>query len=349
MRIGILTSGVVWAPGGSYRVVYEYANRLIQRGHDVHIVYPILVNSILMNLTGIIQFARSLLKSTDRIVAWFPLHSCVHKHKVIGVQTHPFTVLPEADVWLGMLPLPHIFSWLKSAGKPFIVLVQHPKEVMYAANSQIPLIVVSRFLFEQLSSYGVERLFLVPNGVDISVFYPKYPIKERPKTIGMTYVPKGFKDPHTGLEALYLVKQVKPDVEIIMFGPTRRPPKVQIPITFYSRVPAEKVADIYNRCAVFMSSSKSEGFCLPVLEAMACGCAVVTTDSGGVRDFVEHGENALVVPPGDPRAIADAILYLLDNPTVRCQLAKNGVEKARQMTWDASVEQLERILQEIAR
>jgi len=349
MRIGILTSGAVWTPGGSYRVMYEYANRLVRRGHEVHVVYPILFNSSRGTLIGIIQFVRSLLKSTDRIVEWFPLHSRVLTHKVIGVQANPFSALPESDVWLGMLPLPHIIYWLKSTKKPFVVFVQHPKEVMYAANCRVPLIAVSKFIFEHLSSYGVERLFLVPNGVDLSVFYPKCSIEDRPKTIGMTYVPKGFKDPYTGLEALYRVKRVKPDVEIIMFGPTRRPPRVQIPITFYSRVPAEKVADIYNRCSVFVSSSRAEGFCLPVLEAMACGCAVVTTDSGGVRDFAEHGENALVVPPGDPQAIADAVLYLLDNPGVRWQLARNGLEKARQMTWDASVEQLERILQGIAR
>jgi len=81
---------------------------------------------------------------------------------------------------------------------------------------------------------------------------------------------------------------------------------------------------------------------------MACGCVVVTTDSGGVRDFAQHGENALVVPPGDSQAIADAVVRVLDSPSLRWQLASNGLEKARQMTWDASIEQLERILQGIA-
>jgi glycosyltransferase involved in cell wall biosynthesis len=348
MRVGILTSGVVWAPGGSYRVMYEYANRLVQKSHDVHIVYPILVDANVRTPIRFVQFTRSLFKSTGQIAAWFPLHPRIRKHKVIGVQARPFLPLPEVDVWLGMLPLPHIIYWLKLTKKPFTIFVQHPKEITYAVNSQVPLIAVSKFIFEHLSLYGIERLFLVQNGVDLSIFYPKHPIEDRPKTVGMTYVPKGFKDPYTGLEALHRVKQVKPDVEIILFGPTRKPPKVQIPITFYSRVPAEKVADIYNRSAIFVSSSRSEGFCLPVLEAMACGCAVVTTDSGGIRDFVKHGENALVVPPGDVQAIADTVLYLLDNSDLREQLAKNGIETAKYMTWDASVEQLERILREIA-
>jgi len=348
MRIGILTSGVIWTPGGSYRVVYEYANRLVQRGHDVHIVYPILVDANIRTPIGVLQFMRSLLKSTNRITSWFPLHSSIKKHKVIGVQSHPFLPLPEVDVWLGMLLLPYIIYWLKLTEKPFAVFVQSLKEIIYAVNSYFTLIAVSRFIFERLSLYGIERLFLVQNGVDLSIFYPKRPIKDRPKTVGMAYVPRKVKDPHTGLEALHRVKQVKPDVEIILFGPTRKPPKVQIPITFYSRVPAEKVADIYNRCAIFVSSSRLEGFCLPVLEAMACGCAVVTTDSGGIRDFVKHGENALVVPPGDVQAIADTVLYLLDNSDLREQLAKNGIETSKYMTWDASVEQLERILREIA-
>lgn len=227
------------------------------------------------------------------------------------------------------------------------MFVQHPKEVTPAAGYGVPLIAVSRFLFDQLQSCGVDRLYLVPNGVDPTVFRPITRIEDRGPVIGMTYVPKSWKDPWTGLEALSRVKHVKPECRIILFGPTRQRAKIDFQITFHSRVPALQMPDIYNQCSIFVSSSRSEGFCLPILEAMACGCAVVATDSGGLRDFAVHGETAFVVPPGDAQAIAEAVLCLLEESDRRLKLARKGLEMAQKMNWDDSVTRLEHVLHEI--
>lgn len=67
---------------------------------------------------------------------------------------------------------------------------------------------------------------------------------------------------------------------------------------------------------------------MPPLEAMASGCAVVTTDCGGVSDFARHNENCLIVPPGDSAALAAAIDRLLDDGALREKLSAEAVRTA---------------------
>ena len=64
--------------------------------------------------------------------------------------------------------------------------------------------------------------------------------------------------------------------------------------------------ELYNQSRVFVQPSFHEGFGYTAVEAMACGCALVTTDNGGSRDYAVADETALVVPPGDPAGLADA-------------------------------------------
>jgi glycosyltransferase involved in cell wall biosynthesis len=76
----------------------------------------------------------------------------------------------------------------------------------------------------------------------------------------------------------------------------------------------EDVPELLSSCDVFVLPSLFEGHPLSVLEAMAAGRPVVATDSGGTREAVVHGETGLLVPAGDPAALAEAILSMLTDP-----------------------------------
>jgi glycosyltransferase involved in cell wall biosynthesis len=78
------------------------------------------------------------------------------------------------------------------------------------------------------------------------------------------------------------------------------------------------------------------------VEAMACGCALVTTDNGGSRDYAVDGETALVVPPGDPIALAVAAERLIRDGAIRTRLAASGSELVRsRFDWDNTAAVLE--------
>jgi glycosyltransferase involved in cell wall biosynthesis len=97
---------------------------------------------------------------------------------------------------------------------------------------------------------------------------------------------------------------------------------------------------------VLLNPSPKEGWGLTVVEANACGVPVVASRSPGLMDSVRHGETGLLVPHGQPRAMADAVLQLLQDRALHERLAAGGRAWARSLRWEDAVLQTERILQE---
>jgi len=99
---------------------------------------------------------------------------------------------------------------------------------------------------------------------------------------------------------------------------------------------------------VFVQTSTHEGFCLPPLEAMATGGAVVCTDAHGNREFCQDGENCLM-PAATIEAVSDALAALLGDPTLREQFGANGIETAADYAWSRRIDALEAFLDDVAR
>ena len=89
-----------------------------------------------------------------------------------------------------------------------------------------------------------------------------------------------------------------------------------------------EMAEIYRRADILVKMSKVESFCLPALEAMACGCAVVASQPKGAIEYLDHEQNALVVSPGDVAACRDQVQRLIDDPGLLERLRRGGLETA---------------------
>ena len=85
--------------------------------------------------------------------------------------------------------------------------------------------------------------------------------------------------------------------------------------------PVDEVPAVLRSLDVLVNASASEPFGLSVLEAQACGAAVVATDAGGIPEFVEDGKTGLLVAPGRPEALAAGLTRLLSEPGLRRALA----------------------------
>ena len=87
----------------------------------------------------------------------------------------------------------------------------------------------------------------------------------------------------------------------------------------------EEIAGLYRAADVAVSVPSSDGTPQSVLEALACGLAPVLSDIPALRDWVEHEQEGLFVPPGDAAALADAIVRILTEPDLRARLGQNAV------------------------
>src|SRR5256885_4024793 len=95
-----------------------------------------------------------------------------------------------------------------------------------------------------------------------------------------------------------------------------------------------------NTATALIQTSKHEGFCLPLLEAMATGTPVICTDAHGNRDFCRDGENCLMVEP-EPEAVAAAIERLFSDAGLREKLAVGGRRTAGGDGWGPPIDKLE--------
>lgn len=105
-----------------------------------------------------------------------------------------------------------------------------------------------------------------------------------------------------------------------------------------------EIAQTYQSSEIFISTSWWEGFGLPPLEAMACGCAVICSDSGGVNEFARPNENCLMFSPKNESELKSLLMRLIDNENLRKTLSLQGVETAKKFTWKASAEQFLKII-----
>ena len=117
---------------------------------------------------------------------------------------------------------------------------------------------------------------------------------------------------------------------------------------YFERPSDERVNELFNEATVFVQTSIHEGFCLPLLEAMAAGTPVVSTDAHGNRDFCRHEENCLIAD-ADPEAVSAArSAAILGDARLRSRLVAAGLETAAGYAWERRIDQLERFFLEVA-
>ena len=109
--------------------------------------------------------------------------------------------------------------------------------------------------------------------------------------------------------------------------------KLNADFTTYSELTDQDIANLLRNTKIFVYPSLFEGFGLPPLEAMACGCAVVTTSVGAIPEYAIHMENAFIVESANSAAITQAIRFLCYNPQDRLRIQENAAKIARNYSW----------------
>jgi glycosyltransferase involved in cell wall biosynthesis len=339
-------------PVGGFRVVYEYAKGLSARGHQVNVVHPLLLSPDRMNLKKRLGIPAVLV--VNRItglprVGWLDIYPKVNMLLVRSLQER---FIPQADVIVASAwqTAEQVIAYAPDKGRKFYIVMDFdpwlgPKDRLEATwRAPLHKIPISRWLYDRLIQCGANDVTLVPIGIQHERFRLLNGIGSRPRRVAMLYSRVNYKASENGVRALEMCRARYPGLEAILFGPWARPRRLPSWITYKTNVPEETLVQIYNQCAIYLCSSMAEGFALPPAEAMACGCAVVSTDCGGIREYAEHEITALLSAPGDAQALASNLVRLLEDEDLRSRLARAGHRRIQDFTWEQATDRLERVI-----
>jgi glycosyltransferase involved in cell wall biosynthesis len=262
-----------------------------------------------------------------------------------GVVHYPLTVpLPRLDLpsVLTLLDVQHLdLPGLFPRGERLFRRLAYDR----AARRADRVIVIS----EWVKARVVERLGLDPVRVDavhLGVDHERFtPMPDVPRESFLLYPARPW--PHKNharlFEAFAHVRDRRPELRLVLTGVGHDPGRLPAGVETLGGVSADELVSLYRRAAALVFPSLYEGFGLPPVEAMACGCPVAASNAGSLPEVV--GDAAVLFDPHDPQAIAAGIDEALDRAG---ELASRGIERAERFTWDATARAHDRVYEAVA-
>ncbi|OWW22233.1 glycosyltransferase family 4 protein [Noviherbaspirillum denitrificans] len=219
------------------------------------------------------------------------------------------------------------------------------------------LIVPSGFLKAVFGKYGIPAE-VVPNIINLDRFSSTGTARRREDTpcllVARNLEP--IYDNATAIRAAAIVRETVPGLRLVVAGSGPERPMLEAlarelgiadAVTFTGRVDNADMAALYRGADIMLNPSLVDNMPNSVLEALASGVPVISTNVGGVPYIVEHGKTALLVPPKSPGEMAAAIASLLADPSLAGRLRDAGIESVQQYTWANVRERLLRTYEQV--
>jgi glycosyltransferase involved in cell wall biosynthesis len=339
-------------PSGGSKVVFQYANYLAEKpGYSVTIYFMADALLAKWKLPKMLQKmgARFLVRVRPK---WFRLHASIKKKAIFE---HDNTAIADGDIIVatGVKTAYPVAKLDDTKGKKYYFIQGYEnwnctdEYVLETYRLGMRNITIASWLAEIIYKETGEYPAYVPNGIDTDIFYVRTVFSKRQNhTIAMQYRKEKNKGCEYAFQTIELLEKNYSDLQVIVFSPDPEPENLPASCKYMRNVSQEEVAKIDNSVQIFMCSSIEEGFGLPGLEAMACGCALVSTEYKGVKEYAKNGINALLSPVKDPIAMKINIEMLFENEERRRELIQNALKTVGERSLKAAEEQFSRVLEE---
>lgn len=340
---------------GGIKVVGIYAKALADKGHDVFLISPPAPKKTLR--TKIKHFLTGTAGEKNE-VATSHLDNLGLNHVVLNTY-RPITDndVPDADVivatWWETAEWVAKLSNTKGAKTYFIQgyeIFDHLPVERAKLTYTLPLhkIVVAKWLAEIMRDvYRDSQVDIVPNSVDRNQFFAPERNKSSVPTVGFLYSPTVLKGLDISLQVLKRIKHKFPRLRVVTFGSS--PLKAHLlwdqEYEFNFSPKQNEIRHLYEQCDVWLTTSRSEGFNLPAMEAMACRTPVVATKTGWPAESIVDGVNGFTTEIDAIEALEQAVTTLLSMENEEWKrFSAQALKTVENSSWESSAALFEKAL-----
>jgi phosphatidylinositol alpha-mannosyltransferase len=357
MKIALVSPYDFSHPGGVGRHITALFNNFISMGHEVKVIAPA---SNVVNDFGdrFIRIGKPFpIPASDSVIRIpISLHLAPAIKKVLAAEKFDVVHLHEpfmpmlCSATLRFSNTVNVGTFHAAQGKPGYGFGRPVTTWMLSrrARKLHGHIAVSKPAMDYVSKFVPGDYEIIPNGVDLKHFKPDVPPIQDFCDGKLNIVFMGRLEFRKGinylLKAFLEIKSQMPNTRLIICGPGTRLRKryeqwvkdVRLPdVIFTGMVHYEEQPSYYRTADIFCAPATSrESFGLILLEAMATGRPIVATNIEGFANVVTDGEEGLLVPPMNSRALATALLTLLKDKEKRLQMGQKGIITARKYNWE---------------
>ena len=362
MRVTFIFPSHALVPGGGARIASQYANYLVEHGHEVNLVFPCIIgwkrDSLRLRASLIKDWWKARASAAARrfvgnsALRWMSIDRRINLFFVPRLDSR---FIPDADAIFATYwrTAEYLGEYPASKGEKFY-LIQHyetwagPKErVDRTWLAPLHKVVISRWLYEVGISLRATDMRYITNAIDHKQFRITSWKNSRDLALVTMYSSQPWKGVDDAIAVLSRLHMRYPDLRVSMFGLEARPRQIPDWVQYFRNPKRDDLRSLYNRHSIYLGASREEGWGLPPAEAMACGCAFVGTDIAGFREYAINGRTALLSPPGNRDAMFENLCRVIEDPELRSRLQRAGTEYIQQYTWEKSGALLEQYLREV--
>jgi len=261
-----------------------------------------------------------------------------------------------------------VVCWaLRKAHKPYILTLhggglpdfahKWPKRINALLNSADAVTAPSRYMLENMNQYRSD-IILIPNAIDVGSYTYRCRTQVIPALIWLRAFHHGY-NPTMAVDVLAKLALHWPNIRLIMLGPDKGDGSLQKTkdtaealnvldkVSFPGLIEKSEVPNRLEQGDIFLNTTNYDNVPVSILEAMACGLCVVSTNAGGLPYLLTNNVDALVVPVNNPDAMADAVQKILTVPTLGPRLSANARSTVEGFDWSVVLPKWENLLNKI--
>jgi len=252
---------------------------------------------------------------------------------------------------------------LRGLGKPYILTLhggnlpnfagRHPARVRRLLQSADAVTVPSRYLFEMFSGFRRE-VEVIANSIDVSC-YP-FRVRERPEPrLVWLRAFNAIYNPCMAPRVISLLRNEFPNIRLVMAGPDKGDGSLDEArriagrldlthlVTFAGSINKAEVPRYLDQGDVFLNTTRIDNAPVTLLEAMACGMPIVSTNAGGIPYLVEHEKTALLVSDANVEGMASAVKRILTESVLAQRLSSCGYDHVQRFDWQQTLPKWEEL------